>query len=343
MKQIRFSKAIFTTKIHEFVIKSKILACLFLTFSVSNSSFCQTEDFSKYLPEVREVNKVVSGFPELDISTIEKLLKFRAMPSNPSKTTLTPQNKIMGKVRVRIFRPDTIKAVVMEIHGGGWCLGTLEGNDKQNDELARTCQVAVVSIDYRLTPENAYPACVDDCETVLAYLLNNSKSEFGTDKIILTGESAGAHLAVTALLRLKNKQVNIKNVRGLNLFYGVYDISQTPSSRQITSNSIMLTKNVLAQFYSWAFPNKNSEQLRDPSFSPLYDNLQNLPPAFFSVGALDPLLDDSKFMASRWESAGNKAILTVYPECPHNFNRFNTQMANIANAKVYDWINSLIK
>jgi acetyl esterase len=320
----------------------KIYQLILLVFA-SNLSFGQSEDLTKYLPEVRAINKVAAALPQFDLSTPEKIAKSRTLFYTPVKTVLTPQNRVVQNISIRIFRPDTMRAVVMDIHGGGFCVGSAKEDDQQNDVLARTCKVAVVSIDYRLSPENPYPAQVDDCETILTWLLKNSKSEFGVEKIIISGESAGSNLATLILIRLRDKQVNIKNVVGLNLFYGGYDLSGTPSSRQYDSNAIFISKRVLNQFFEKTFPNKSLEQLRDPTISPLFANLNALPPALFSVGDLDPLLDDSKFMASRWESTGNQTILKIYPECPHAFNKLPTQMANVANNNVYKWINNLLR
>ena len=316
---------------------------IILLFFVYNLSFAQSEDLTKYLPEVRAINKVAATLPQFDLSTPEKIVKSRVLFYKPVKTVLTPRDSVIDNISVRIFRPDTILAVVMEIHGGGWCVGSAKEDDQQNDVLARTCKVAVISVDYRLSPENVYPAQVDDCENILLWLLKNVRSRFGVEKIILSGESAGANLATLILIRSRNKQVNIKNIIGLNLFYGAFDISGTPSSRLSDTYAIFISKKVLHQFYEKTFPNKSLEQLRDPTISPLFANLNGLPPALFSVGGLDPLLDDSRFMASRWESSGNQSILKIYPECPHAFNKLPTKMANVANNNVYKWINDLLR
>ena len=302
----------------------------------------QSEDLTKYLPEVRAFNKVAATLPELDVSTPQNLSKTRALFPNTTKILLTPQNRVIENIRVRILRPDTIRAVVLQLHGGGLCFGSPEQDDGINDAMARACKVAVVSVAYRLAPENPYPAQVDDCETILTWLVKNSKSEFGVDQIILSGESAGSYLATAILIRLRNKRVDFKNVVGLSLFYGAYDLSRTPSVRQDTSK-ILVTKKFLAQLKEAIFPTKSLEDLRDSTISPLYSSLSGLPPAIFLVGALDPLIDDTKFMAARWESAGNQTMLRVYPECPHSFNRFPTQMAAIANNTVYEWIDNLLK
>jgi len=323
-------------------MKCKTSPLLILATAWSILSFGQNEDLTKYLSEVRVVNKVAATLPELDISTPGNLSKTRALFPNTTKILLTPQNKVIENVRVRIFRPDTIRAVVMQIHGGGLCIGSPEQDDGINDAMARACKVAVVSVAYRLAPENAYPAQIDDCETILTWLLKNSKSEFGADQIILSGESAGSYLATTTLIRLRNKKIDFKNVIGLSLFYGSYDLSGTPSLRQDTSK-ILITKKFITQLKEAIFPTKTPEELRDSTISPLFASLSSLPPAIFSVGSLDPLIDDSEFMAARWKSAGNQTTLRIYPECPHSFNRFPTQMAAIANNTVYKWIDNLLK
>ncbi len=77
--------------------------------------------------------------------------------------------------------------------------------------------------------------------------------------------------------------------------------------------------------------------------SPLFADLIGLVPALFTVGALDPLLDDSLFMAARWEAAGNPAELAVYPESEHGFTGFPTAMARAARARQHDWTRSRLE
>ena len=79
---------------------------------------------------------------------------------------------------------------------------------------------------------------------------------------------------------------------------------------------------------------------RRPEVSPLYADLAGLPPALFTVGTADPLLDDSLFMALRWRAAGNQAELAVYPESIHGFNVFPTAMARAADERIGAWLSS---
>lgn len=81
---------------------------------------------------------------------------------------------------------------------------------------------------------------------------------------------------------------------------------------------------------------------RNSAVSPIYADLTGLPPAMFVVGALDPLLDDSLFMWSRWQAAGNDATIEVWPEGAHTFMNMGTPLAAAALARTVDWISNLL-
>ena len=221
-----------------------------------------------------------------------------------------------GDVPVRIARPDTVDAVYVDIHGGAWIIGTAEMKDSDNTRLATVCNVATVSIDYRLAPEHPWPAGADDCEAVVTWLLEHSASEFGTDRLLIGGESAGATLSAITLLRVRDRLDAIDRFLGANLVFGAYDISRTPSQRR-RDDTLIIDAETIRHVLPWVHPGVDAEGLRDPGISALYADLRGLPPALFTVGTEDPLLDDSLFMAARWEMAGNETDLAVYPESPH--------------------------
>ena len=222
-----------------------------------------------------------------------------------------------GPIRLRTFPRDEPDAVMLHIHGGAWMAGTPESIDLLNEIIADQCNVAVVSVDYRLSPEHPYPAGPDDCEAAAAWLLDHAAAEFGSDRLLIGGESAGAHLAAVTLLRMRDKHDAISRFLGANLVFGAYDLSRTPSQRgvgvEVGSDILDGTVWVLDLF----LPGMTDEQRRDPDVSPLYADLHDMPPALFSVGTNDHLLDDTLFMAARWEAAGNRSELLVYPETPH--------------------------
>ncbi|MBO41347.1 MAG: hypothetical protein CL729_07350 [Chloroflexi bacterium] len=87
---------------------------------------------------------------------------------------------------------------------------------------------------------------------------------------------------------------------------------------------------------------QNGEDRTDPDISPLNGKLDNLPPALFTVGTLDPLLDDSLFMHSRWIAAGNPSEIAIYPGGLHAFNNGDTELARTANDRRIEAIRSWI-
>lgn len=243
-----------------------------------------------------------------------------------------------GALTLRTFVPQSPKGVYLHIHGGGWVLGRAHLQDPRNEEIARSCEVAVVSVDYRLAPEYPYPAALDDCEAAAAWLAASAKSEFGADALVIGGESAGAHLSAATLLRMRDKH-RFSGFAGANLVYGVYDLAMTPSQRNWGARNLVLNTEIMAWFYDQFIP----ENLRrDTDASPLYADLSALPPALFTVGTLDPLLDDTLFMSQRWQAAGNPAKLAVYPGGPHGFDAHPTQMARRARDRMDEFIKSAV-
>ncbi|MEO8712569.1 MAG: alpha/beta hydrolase [Parafilimonas sp.] len=334
-------------------MKMKFIAAVSLLLLFCTATFAQEsnlkEDYSAYLPEVRNLNKILFHLPPApSILTKEGLEKARSSMKGfiNNNTIIKPSFKNIpgtgGNIPLTIFRPDTIRAVVLDIHGGGWCNGSPANDAQLNDEMARACKVAVVSVDYRLAPENPFPDCIYDCEAAAKWLLNNCKAEFGTDKIFISGQSAGSHLAAVTTLYVRDSLHAIDKIKGVNLVYGMYDFGRTPSQR-LATDSTFLSKKDMADMMQLVFPNWSIQQLQQPQYSPLYADLHNLPPALFTVGAVDPLADDTYFMEARWRMAGNKTYLAVYPESPHGIDILPTKMAKMARTKMYDWINDLLK
>ncbi|MBW2031430.1 MAG: alpha/beta hydrolase [Deltaproteobacteria bacterium] len=243
-----------------------------------------------------------------------------------------------SEVSVRVVVPEEVKAVYLHMHGGGFVLMRPYHFDPTLVDTAKKCRVAVVSVDYRLAPENPYPAAADDCETVALWLAEKAKAEFGSDRVLIGGESAGANLAVVTLLRMRDRH-GFKGFRGANLVYGCFDISMTPSQRNWGDRNLVISTPMIEWFNNHYIP--QVERRRDPDVSPLYADLSDLPPALFTVGTMDPLLDDSLFMHARWIAAGNQAELAIYPGGTHVFNMFPLKIAREANARMYEFISEI--
>ncbi|MCQ8828174.1 alpha/beta hydrolase [Streptomyces malaysiensis] len=229
---------------------------------------------------------------------------------------------IEGGVKVRTFVPDRIDGVYLHIHGGGWVLGSADGQDEKLWRLAVEARLAVVSVDYRLAPEHPFPAGPDDCEAAARWLVEHAVAEFGTERLLIGGESAGAHLSVMTLLRLRDRHGITGAFRAAHLLFGVYDLSMTPSQRSFGPRPLLSNTESLRGHYEQFTPQMEAEQRRDPEVSPLFANLTGLPPARMVVGTEDPLLDDSLFLAQRWQAAGAPVQLGVVAGAMHGFTLF---------------------
>jgi acetyl esterase/lipase len=178
--------------------------------------------------------------------------------------------------------------------------------------------LTAISVDYRLAPEHPYPAAPDDCEAAALWLLEHHEG-----RLTIGGDSAGAHLAVVTLLRLRDRHgISPRVFSAANLVFGAFDLTGTPSRRLWGGRDLVLSGPLMDWFADCFLPGLSDSDRRDPDISPLYADLGDLPPALFSCGTLDPLLDDSLFMEARWRAAGNESHLTLWPEGVHAYTAF---------------------
>lgn len=239
-----------------------------------------------------------------------------------------------GPITLRQFVPETVKGVCLHIHGGGFMLGGAHHHDVPLAALAANAEVAVLSVEYRLAPEHPYPAGPDDCEAAAAWLVANARREFGTDRLLIGGESAGANLAAVTLLRLRDRH-QFTGFAGAMLTFGVFDMSMTPSAERWGTRNLVINTPIMQWFADHYVP---ASQRRESDVSPLYADLAHLPPAIFTVGTLDPLLDDSLFMYARWLAAGNRAELRVFPGGIHGFIAFPIAIGRKANEAIVQFL-----
>ncbi|MBZ6078599.1 alpha/beta hydrolase [Microvirga puerhi] len=262
---------------------------------------------------------------------------FPPMPKSRGAQVITIDGPA-GPLPLRIIAPDNPRGIYFHIHGGGWTWGTADEQDPYLDRMADHCGLAVVSVEYRLAPEDPYPAAHDDCEAAALWVLREAKARFGTDRLFIGGESAGAHLSAATLLRLRDRH-GVTPFRGANLFAGCYDLGLTPSVVNWGTDKLVLNTRDVEIFADNLCGPKVDR--RDPDISPLYADLKGMPPALFSVGTRDLLLDDTLFMAARWTSFGNRTDLAIWPGGCHVFIRYESAMGEKALSRIDAFVNSL--
>jgi acetyl esterase len=263
----------------------------------------------------------------------EELKKARAsLPARPAGSRPVERTARAGEnqVPVRVTSPSSgeSRAVYLDIHGGGFFMDSATRSDARNALLAEGLGVTVVSVEYRLAPEHPWPAAPDDCETAASWLAEEGRRVFGTERMLIGGASAGATLAATTLLRLRDRDL-VHPIVGAVLQFGAYDLSgQSPGGRLYADEWFI-------EAYAGHVPDRT-----DPDVSPLYGDLRGLPPTLLLVGTLDILLEDNLAMATRLSAAGNDVDLRVFPESMHGFTSHPVSMATAALNGVTTWLAS---
>jgi acetyl esterase/lipase len=121
--------------------------------------------------------------------------------------------------------------------------------------------------------------------------------------------------------------------------YGAFDLTMTPSQQLWGERDMILSTPIIKWFVDHFVP---AERRGDPDVSPLRARLHKMPAALFTVGTLDPLLDDSLFMHARWVAAGNRGELAIYPGGIHGFNLFPIPLAARAMQRIYAFVRSAL-
>jgi acetyl esterase len=235
-----------------------------------------------------------------------------------------------GEIPLRVFEAEEPRGAYLHVHGGGWVLGSLDGQDPWLREIATATSLTVVSVGYRLAPEHPYPAGPEDVEAAARWLLEHHEG-----RLAIGGESAGAQLAVLALLALRDGGGGSSSGHSFdaaNLVFGAFDLTGTPSRRLWGERNLILSGPVMDWFADCYLPGMSHSERQAPTVSPLFADLHGLPPALFSCGTLDALLDDTLFMEARWRQAGNVTRLELYEESIHGFTAFPLELARQARA-----------
>ena len=233
-----------------------------------------------------------------------------------------------------IVPKDTLPGCVVYFHGGGWAFGDLASHARLARMLANATRSRVLYVDYRLAPENIYPAAHDDAVAAWRWAVARRETD-STFQGLLTvaGDSAGANLAIGTVLRELNSSRPTPDAA--MLFYGVLSDDINSPSYLRFAKGYGLGRMGMAKFWDMYAPTDGGPESErdDPCLCPVKASeasLAKLPPLFMNAAGLDPLLCDTLEFAARVEEAGGDFDLHVHDGVQHAFMQ---QTAHLSEAR----------
>jgi len=227
---------------------------------------------------------------------------------------------IRDGLTARLYRPSaqTGLPIVLYIHGGGWVVGSIATYDNVCRKLANRAQAIVVSVGYRLAPENKFPAAVEDVYIALQWAHAEAVS-FGGDpgRLAVAGDSAGGNLAAAVCLVTRDRGGPAVRFQAL-VYPGLDSSNQDRESYRMNGKGYYLTKSNIEQVIP-LYVNKAAEVL-DPYVSPLLvDDVRGLPPGLVITAEFDPLLSEGEAYAARLSESGIPCSMHRYNGMIHGF------------------------
>jgi acetyl esterase/lipase len=276
-------------------------------------------------PQARAFLDMVADAPPLDTCTVADnraqlaaVVPLTGPPAELAEVVDTTLPGPAGPVPVRVYRPTTDPGLpaVAYFHGGGWMLCDLDTHDTTCRDIARHAGAVVVAVDYRRSPEDPFPAALDDCLAVTRALLDGSAG-LGTDpaRVAVAGDSAGGNIAAAITQALRGTAPALAHQV---LVYPLVDAHMTPTaSYDEFGEGHFLTRRDIAYFLRAYAGDADRD---DPRLSPARaHDLHGLPPATVVTAECDPLRDEGAAYADALTAAGVPVHYACFPGQVHPF------------------------
>ena len=266
-----------------------------------------------------------AGGPDISEQTPEEarvaIAGFAAMQAGAPEPARVEDRTVPGPagdipIRVYASAGDNLP-VVMYFHGGGWVLGDIDSHDGTCKQLlAELGDAVVVSVHYRLAPEDKYPAAAEDCYAAAAWVAENG-AEIGADgsRMAVCGDSAGGNLSavVSQMARDRGGPAIAAQV----LHVPVTDHNYSYPSYSENAEGMLLTRASMVWFWDHYLPNAEAGQ--EAYASPIKaDSLSGLPPALVQTAEYDPLRDEGEAYGAALEAAGTEVSVHRYDGVVHD-------------------------
>jgi acetyl esterase len=227
-----------------------------------------------------------------------------------------------GEVPLRLYRPagtsgSERRPVLVYFHGGGWTIGDLDTHDVLCRQLAQASGAAVVSVDYRLGPEQRFPAAVDDCVAATRWVREQARDlALDASRLAVGGDSAGGNLAAVVCLVLREAGEPLPAFQ--LLIYPATDMRAVAPSHTSNGQGYLLTRDSIAYYRGHYL--LDAAQWTDWRASPLLaPDHRGLPPALVLTAGFDPLRDEGLQYANALSAAGVPAQYVCFERQIHGF------------------------
>jgi acetyl esterase/lipase len=228
----------------------------------------------------------------------------------------------VGPLPVRVHRPRGRSGplpLVVDFHGGGWTIGSLDQADWLCSHVALSAGVVVASVDYRLAPTHRWPAAAEDCYAALVELVTRAE-ELGADpeRVAVMGDSAGGNLSAVVTLLARDR--GGPRIAFQGLLYPATDLTLSSPSVAENADAPILTRADCSAYRDHYLAGQDP---RHPYASPLFAaDHSGLPPALVQVAEHDPIRDDGLRYAAALREAGVPVRTTQYVGMPHGYLSF---------------------
>lgn len=224
----------------------------------------------------------------------------------------------MDGIRLRLHRPvaDEKLPIMLYIHGGGWVLFSIDTHDRLMREYAARAGIAVIGIDYSLSPDNKFPVALEECAAALDWIATQADTlNLDANRVLIGGDSAGANLSVATCLLQRARGRPLP--AGMLLNYGAFSPDHLPSYARFGGEAYSLECDEMDAF--WADYVDGPGQLAEPLVAPLRADLSGLPPAFLAIAECDILADCNHAFAAKLAAAGVPVEAVTYTGATHSF------------------------
>ncbi|MGW6659668.1 alpha/beta hydrolase [Rhodococcus sp. NPDC055024] len=274
-------------------------------------------------PQARHFLELTAGTPPIDSCTpaenraaLAAALDMTGTVTDMYQVEDMKLGRLGRNVPIRVYRPLDARQlpVLVYFHGGGWYMGDLDIADTTARDIASASGVVVVSVDYRLAPENRFPAALDDALSVTCAVLSGDLDDVDHTRVAVGGDSAGGNLAAVVAQELRGEE----GLRHQVLIYPATrtDVGATESSRLFAEGHFLTARDM--QFYIDTYAGDADRS--DPRLAPsVAKNLSGLPSATVITAEFDVLRDEGEDYARAMREAGVPVTLRRFEGQVHPF------------------------